>query len=46
MRLKFIIDKKYDLKIASDKKEAEERYKKVARYLNKTKVLYQKSGRR
>lgn len=43
MKLKFIIDKKYDLKIASDKKEAEERYKKVTAYLKKTKILYQKS---
>lgn len=43
MKLKFIIDKKYDLKIALNKKEGKERYKRVGLYLNKTKKLYQKS---
>ena len=46
MRLKFIIDKKYDLELISnkkDKKEAEERYKRIGQYLKKTKMLYQKS---
>ena len=43
MRLKFVIDKKYDLEMASNKKEAEERYKGITSYLKETKVLYQKS---
>lgn len=43
MKLKFIIDKKYDLDTVSDRKEAEERYKKAWRFLQKTKSLYQKS---
>lgn len=46
MKLKFIIDKKYDLGLISnqkDKKEAKQRYERIGQYLNKTKVLYQKS---
>ena len=43
MRLIFIINKKYDLETALNRKEAEEKYKRVGRYLNKTKVLYQSS---
>lgn len=43
MRLKFIIDKKYDFEMASNKKEVEERYKGILQYLQKTTVFYQKS---
>lgn len=45
MRLRFIINKKYDLGITPDfnKKTLEEKYKKTGEYLNKARVLYQKS---
>jgi hypothetical protein len=48
MYLKFVIDKKYDLKMASrifgvDKRKLEKKYKRVGKYLNKTKISYQKS---
>lgn len=56
MRLKFIIDKKYDLETALSlsrvrnfkqrqiiKKRTEEGYKRIGAYLNKTRILYQKS---
>jgi len=43
MRLKFIIDKKYDLDLATEKKEAEERYRRAVKFIRKTKIFYQKS---
>lgn len=43
MKLNFIIDKKYDLKVASNRKKAKERYKGVVPYLNRSKSLYQES---
>jgi hypothetical protein len=43
MELKFIIDKKYDLETVSNRSRVEERYKKIGQFLQKTRVLYQKS---
>ena len=43
MKLKFIIDKKYDLEFLSDKKEAEKIYRKFGKYLNGARVAYQGS---
>lgn len=43
MKLRFIIEKKYDLETVPLKSEVEKRYRRAGKYLQKTKALYQKS---